>query len=198
MLNSWHLDFSDGDFTLVFAPPLLLHQEVRAYHLELLNQVRALPYFEAPSSDKILFSHYRSHYEKIAAYFNIDVKSLESKSRHEFFISNTVSGDYSISGLEQLMGYSIKAAVSNSEITITSGVAELDITAELLLHVPRTAMHVAKQFSLSQSLLIVKQISDRNNSAEVLKELQRKKDLEAFENKNIQSMLKKSGFSFPG
>lgn len=198
MLNFWRLDTAD-DFFLVEVPTFVEAAKVRAYHLELLVRVRTLQYSCLPESDAVLFANFQQYYRKIASFLNpvIDVSTLKPLSRHQFFIAAESRGENWISGLELLMGYDYHIESVNKKLCVTSGIVEIDTLAELLLLPCASQVKwLVDSFSPQYLSALAKQISDRLRGQEALDELQREKDLEAFNNTGAQE-LEQTGFIFP-
>ncbi|MBL1177684.1 hypothetical protein [Pantanalinema sp. GBBB05] len=149
------LEFSDRSFILVKAPSLLSpdgilaeHSEVRAYHLELLNRVRALDGFYFVHADAVLFQHYEAYYQAIADRLEPAFRAadLTPQSRHQFFIAtdpipNPLNPSEQVVGLPQLellMGYGYPEPGNMSETEpLTSGNEDMDLLASLSLCTPQ-------------------------------------------------------------
>lgn len=197
MLDYWRLDTKDNDFFLVKSPSLALASKVRAYHLELLNRVRTLPnYWEI---EDLIFEQIANYYDKIAGLLDFKVDILKNESRLNFFVAYEKRQDFWISGLELLMGYEFQAQDPNDqkrEQTITTGIFELDLLAELLL-LPDTKQveWICETRSPSEILKLIKQISDRSRGQEAINDLNKRKDLEFLENDSTLTTLQNEGIS---
>lgn len=201
MLNFWRLELeASDDFLLVESPSFAIAHVIRAYHLELLSRVRALPNYENDDKDSVFFRVLAPCYEKISSRLlpSHNASQLNSSSRHKFFIAAELRGEYWISGLELLMGYDFQ--ISNpkaSTLQVTSGNSEIDLLAELLL-IPESnniLKWLIEKKSPQYLWSLVKQISDRRRGKEALDELQRFQDLNACE--ASMEEMRVAGFIIP-
>jgi hypothetical protein len=192
MLDFWRLDTKDNDFFLVKSPSLALASEVRAYHLELLNRVRALQnYWEI---EDLIFEQIENYYSKIANLLNFKIGDIENQSRLSFFIAHEQRQDFWISGLELLMGYDFGKSQDSKETIITSGSFEIDLLAELLLFPDaKQTQWLYETKSPPELLKLIKQISDRSRGQEAINELNKQKDLDFLSNPDVLDKLQKEG-----
>lgn len=170
------LEFDDRSFILVKAPPMLSpdgitaeHAEVRAYHLELLNRVRALDGFYFVHADSVLFGHYEAYYQAIADRLEPAFKAadLTPLSRHHFFIAtdpipNPFNPPEQVVGLpelERLMGYDYPEPdnLSADEPALTSGNEDMDLLASLSLCTPQY-LTLASSYSRADCMDFIKQV----------------------------------------
>jgi|LakMenEpi03Aug12_release.lakeMendotaPanAssembly.Ray.scaffolds.fasta_scaffold553829_2 hypothetical protein len=197
MLDFWRLDYENGDFILIESPVFLISNKVRAYHVELLNRVKSLPYYYLPSSDTLLFENLYPYYKNLGDLLKIDIDNLVPEARHSFFIASEQKGNNWLSGLEKIMGYDFVETKQDSEdIIVSSGNFEIDILAELLL-LPDTR-HIewlCKSKSPIYLSKLIKQISDRSRGEEHINELKTKRDLEFLNNPETLEKLQKKGIN---
>lgn len=121
-VDVWRLDFNDGSWRLVTAPPILrdgvmVSRMVRAYHRELLQGLQGKYIWPVTADEeRRLFAEFSAYYRHLARLVipDIDPSDLAGPSRHQFFIA-TESHPHpgkpdemvrGLSGLEQLLGYS--------------------------------------------------------------------------------------------
>lgn len=209
-MNSYRLDFLDGDFLIVFEPVMQRARELTAYHQEFLKRIQQVNGYWLVNGDPVFFQHYRIYYEKIAARCNpvFDPSLLTPTSRHKFFVAtdpvkhpeakdSLVPG---VSGLEQLLGYTYHVQ-KPTKPRITSGDNEIDILA--LLALLPTSPHLpwlAQNYSVSDLSKLVKQVSDKSREEEVLKELEDEWLQERFDQElagSVEEQLKAMGIAVP-
>jgi hypothetical protein len=172
------VSLSDDDFTLILSEhiPLARHRQVKAYHQELLSQVRLHPIYPMNWAD-YLYEKYALYYKKVMALIDptIDCDRIKSDCRHYFFIatfpeersfddSEGRRGDrgslaptplkIGLSGLEQLMGYEVPSQESNGDLSPkpseTTGDLLLDAETEAVLVFKHAAAWLIETRSLSQ------------------------------------------------
>ncbi len=190
-MDYWRLDYLklvedqyQKDFFLCFAPSHKKSKKIRAYHLELLYQIKKTTQaFYLVEADNLFIKNFPEYYENISKRLKIDYKNLTSQSRHEFFIAAKQQNGNWISGLEILMGYDFppeeNSKTKKDEILVTTGDYELDLIAELHLHLDNHDVQwLIKNYSSTQLNKIVRQISDRRRGAELIEERRREKDKE--------------------
>jgi hypothetical protein len=193
----YRIDLDYGDFKLIKAPCLKVESRVRAYHVELLRQVKQFENYNKKGFDVPFFEHLKNYYLHIWDLIdtNIDINQLRPDSRHEFFIAKEQQNNSYISGLELLMGYGYKSK-SNNQISITTGDLTLDLIAELSINNSQNIDFLISNFSSFELIKICKQQSDRLRGEDAIKEKQQELDL-----RNLQEIgekeLQKSGFKFP-
>lgn len=121
-VDVWRLDFNDGGWRLVTAPPILrsgvmVSRMVRAYHRELLQGLQGRYIWPVTADEeRRLFAEFSAYYRHLASLVapDVDPSDLTGTSRHQFFIATESHPHPSkpeemvrgLSGLEQLLGYS--------------------------------------------------------------------------------------------
>ena len=202
----WLATTKDSGFFLIEQPPLKVFQQIKTYHQILVSIARSSPEILATNSDEILyFGSYGSIYQSISDLLTprFDCSLLDPESRYQLFIAFEPRGRLFISGLELLLGLDFRdseASYNNSRenLSITSGNLEIDLVAELLLHIDSGRIEWLI-FNKSPQFLIklVKQMNDRSRGQEAIEELQQKNDLEKIsQNSKVSEELKESGFNF--
>ena len=209
-MNSHRLDFQDGDFLLVFEPPLAQMRELAAYHQELLKRIHQLNAYWLPECDPVFFPHFQVYYEKIAARCSppFDPSRLTSYSRHRFFVATDpvehpeMKGQLlpGVSGLEQLLGYTYHVQ-KPSKPRVTSGDNEIDTVAMLALLPTSTQLPwLVDRYSITDLGKLCKQVSDKSREEEVLKELEDQWLQEQFDQElagTVEEQLKAMGIVVP-
>ena len=200
------LDRLDGTFVLTRSPTEDRFDEVRAYHLELLNEVREFEGYYHPSADPILFEEYRFCYEAIASllYPQFNPGDLASQSRHQFFVAtdpvpHPEAPDKltpGVSMLEGLMGFGYGNA--GSEPLITTGDSGLDLRAMLLLNFKEQVPWLVANHTREELALILRQASEMQDP-EFVKQKQRTRDRDNFEAQAgaIAAQLENMGIELP-
>lgn len=198
-MRNWLLTYLDGDFEIVFPPPLLAKVEgrlifkakqIRAYHLELLRRLMGENVWatDLRALDLRFYSQNQLFYRKIGELIfpRIDVERLEPISRHEFFVctapiehpetGQVVSG---LSGLEQLMGYAyVKQDVARQSVQPTTGDSELDVLTDALLVFKRKGLELAQILSLEELAKANRQAGERMRPPESEVEDEAQEELE--------------------
>lgn len=198
MLDPYKLELLDGDRIFVYPPSFVRSPMVRAYHWELLQVTRVLPYFFNTSTDEILFKAYKNLYFKIIDAWGADIplEQLTPTSRHKLLIASTLQKDIWLCDLEIMMGYTAPSENIASPL-VTTGSVELDLLAELLhLTSQSQVFWLINNFSTKQISLLVKQLSDRAAGNEAIASAQRERDLKSFEMQGIEA-LQQIGAIFP-
>lgn len=206
------VDFRSGSFVLVEQPTLMLAPLVRAYHQELLNEVRQFEYYYLPTADGILFEEFSPYYQAIADRLvpSFSAAALDPASRHRFFIAsdavpNPLDDDELVPGLpelEALMGYSYSSEVSDrpaaSTPNVTTGDRHWDLITGLLLFRPTEARWLAETYSPDALSAILNCANSLQPDAEGVTDAQRQHDQELFERNQAQidAALKQQGHSF--
>ena len=202
----WLATTKDSGFFLIEQPSLKVFQQLKTYHQILVSIARSNPEILATKSDEILyFGSYGSIYHSIADLLTpkFDCSLLDPESRYQLFIAFEPRGSLFISGLELLLGLDFRDSDSSSDnkpenLSITSGNLEIDLVAELLLHIDSGRIEWLISNKSPQFLIkLVKQMSDRSRGQEAIEELQQKNDLEKIsQNSKVSQELKESGFNF--
>lgn len=164
------LDFVEGDFRLLFKSeiPGSKHQIIRAYHLELQQELSGMPVWTPEEADTALYKIFAPYYRKVAELLGIECDRLTQKSRHFLLVcTEPVCNDENLrpglSFLEKLMGYSLEAKVqqeSKSSVP-TTGDYVLDIKTDLYLIFKRHAPKLWKTHSLEECALLCRQANER-------------------------------------
>lgn len=182
------MDFEDGSFLLVGEPSHDRAPLVRAYHQELLNQVRQFQHYHLLEADAVLFEEFAPYYQAIANQLDppFDVATLTPTSRQRFFIATDpicpqLDSDTWFAGLsqlEELMGFEMVIGENGGgEESIDP---HLELLTGLLLFRPSEAEWMSHRFSSRQLGKILQIASELQPGEDGVSERQRKKDLEAF------------------
>ncbi|PHJ64931.1 hypothetical protein VF04_03845 [Nostoc linckia z7] len=166
------LDFIDGDFTLLFKSdiPGQLHLQIRAYHLELQQELSGIPVWPVDEVSAVLYANFGKHYHKITELLKLDCDRLTDESRHLLLVCSAPVGEGEnfrpgLSYLEQLMGYSLEEKPMQSTFIgappPTTGDYILDVKTDLYLIFKRHAPKLWQTHSLEECALLCKQASER-------------------------------------
>ena len=146
----WKLEFNDGNWKLITAPPILrdgtqVARMARAYQRELLLAIAGEPVWPLTAEEELsLFVRFRQYYEYLAEWAlpGINPRDLKGESRHAFFIA-TESHPHpnpdndemvrGLSGIEQLLGYSYPEREPDEEPDEGAGDSDLSTLAIALL-----------------------------------------------------------------
>ncbi len=199
----------NGAPLLIEAPKFYRDAEVRAWHVELLNQVSRLDGYHLPEADPVLFETFAPWYQAIAQRLKprFEPAILDSVSRHCFFISMGVEQAdgkevVGLSGLEILMGFTHhRGAVGADQpvLTLTSGNADMDLLASLELIFQDRAPWMVANYPRVDLLDLLSQGQNLRRGQEALDELQSERDRALFEKNQAaiaEGFRQHGGFDF--
>lgn len=190
------------------APVFARSHEIRAYHLELLQQVQDFHGYYDSRTDLVLFEEFSPLYEAVASRLNptFDPGELQSIDRHRFFICEGIVNHPltpeqqvpDLSGLEKLMGYQLPTEPPSDQLYLTSGDDDADLVAALQMCFKESAIALTRQYSRADLINILAQTQNLTRGEEALKELQQKRDRELFEKnrETIEAQLAQAGGVF--
>lgn len=170
------LDFNDLDFQLLFKSdiPATKHQRIRAYHLELLQQLSGMPVWPPEEVGAVLYEHFSVYYQKVGELLGVKCDRLTDESRHLLLVCTAPIGDEGemrpgLSQIEQLMGYSLENKVEvalDGRVAPTTGNYVLDVKTDLYLIFKRHAPKLWEIHSLEECALLCKQANERMKDAD--------------------------------
>jgi hypothetical protein len=166
------LDFIDGDFVLLFKSdiPAHLHLQIRAYHMELQQELSGIPVWPVDEVSAVLYNNFGKYFCKVTDLLKLDCDRLTDESRHLLLVCSAPVGEGEnlrpgLSYLEQLMGYSLEQkpqqSAPSSTPPPTTGDYVLDVKADLYLIFKRHAPQLWQMHSLEECALLCKQASER-------------------------------------
>ena len=166
------LDFVDNHFQLLFKSdiPAIKHQRIRAYHLELLQELSGMPVWPPDEVAEVLYKNFPLHYQKVGELLGLECDRLTDESRHLLLVCTAPVGEDEsvrpgLSQIEQLMGYSLEKSaevvVDDGREVPTTGDYVLDVKTDLYLIFKRHAPKLWEIHSLEECALLCKQANER-------------------------------------
>ena len=213
MLTDWRLNNADGSWFRVFAPALLPnHGKISAHYREMrgvLGDLSLWPDFpdyldrHLMMMDGEFYPLLCDYYQAIAHLFEspFQPEHLHPISRYRFFVATeaiihpTLGRLNGLSGLEQLLGLSHPPTTPSDSVYLTTGEAELDVMARLLLIFPTEALQLARTYPLTALASMARHATELRDPDKALAELQAEKDKELFE--QHQAVFAEQGRGIP-